>query len=278
MKLLISFLLLVLLTTTYLPAQSVHWKPKKKTPASVELFHSTQSVHFATTTFLHKGEWEYEISHRFLPTITTQKSFAGLDGPAHMRMGLAYGLTANTTLMVARSNFRDNVDLQLKQRLYRLPSKPIPLHIALRIGLGWNTDVFNRTLTDRRNFQYYAQLIFNTLINKKWGIGLVPSYLYNSHIDCPTTQYSFTLGFYSQYYLNSLWSLLVESNTTLSGYRGTFNSLVIGIELETGGHFFKIFVGNNAALNPSQYLAGSDLAPSLANLRLGFNITRILKF
>ncbi|WP_457565580.1 DUF5777 family beta-barrel protein [Caldithrix abyssi] len=270
--------LLILFIAPGLRAQSVKWKPKAKTEPKLELFHSTQSVHFVTATFLRRGEFEYEISHRFLPPISTEKSFLGIDGPARIRMGLAYGITEQTMLTLARSNLNDNVDVQLKQRLLTWRNGAAPTLIAINIGAGWNTEVVNRSAADSKNVQYYAHLILNTMLKKKLAVGIVPSYLYNSHIYCPSAQYSFTIGTNLQYYVSPMWSVFMESNTTVSGYRGQYNSLLVGIELETGGHFFKIFVGNNAAPNPSQFLAGSDLKFRTGNLRLGFNITRILKF
>jgi len=272
------FILLIFSLSTGLQAQSVKWKPKKKAKPKLELFHSTQSAHFATATFLRKGEFEYEISHRFLPPMSTDKAFLGIDGPSRIRMGLAYGVSEKTMVTLARSNFQDNVDLQLKQQVLAWRNPLLPTLVAVRLGMGWNTEVANRSIGHSRNFQYYGQLIFNSMFKKKLAIGIVLSYLYNSHILCLDTKNSFTIGAYWQNYIGTMWSLFVETNTTVTGYRGQYNALLAGIELETGGHFFKIFVGNNAALNPSQFLAGSDLKFSGNNLRLGFNITRILKF
>ena len=116
------------------------------------------------------------------------------------------------------------------------------------------------------------------MIANKLGIGIVPSYLYNSHIYCEDTEYSFTLGGYLQYYLSAMFSIYVETNFTVTGWRKDYNPIAIGVEIETGGHFFKIFLGNSHSINPSQYLAGADLYVEDGEWRLGFNITRILKF
>jgi hypothetical protein len=51
-----------------------------------------------------------------------------------------------------------------------------------------------------------------------------------------------------------------------------------GIELETGGHFFKVFLTNSVRLNPSQYLMGTDFPFESSEWRLGFAITRLLSF
>ena len=50
----------------------------------------------------------------------------------------------------------------------------------------------------------------------------------------------------------------------------------LGIELETGGHFFKIVVTNSIRLNQAQYLAGAFSPFEPGEWRLGFNITRLL--
>ena len=54
---------------------------------------------------------------------------------------------------------------------------------------------------------------------------------------------------------------------------GTF-----GVEFQTRGHFFKIVATNQQLLNPTQILGGSRASFALDELRLGFNITRLLPF
>jgi hypothetical protein len=112
------------------------------------------------------------------------------------------------------------------------------------------------------------------MIQKKIGIGVVPTYLYNSHIFCVDPEYSFTLGSYVQYYLSSRMSLLTEWNPTVSGWRQDFDSLTFGLELETGGHFFKIFLSNNDKVNTTQHIAGANQDFTKGDFRIGFMITR----
>ena len=86
--------------------------------------------------------------------------------------------------------------------------------------------------------QFYAQLIYNgMLFDNKLGIGIVPSYLYNSFIYAVDKQYTFTIGTYLQYYFNRIWSLFFEYNAIVAGYQGrirldesgkSYNSLSFG--------------------------------------------------
>jgi hypothetical protein len=258
---------------------SVSWEKNTGTDESrVELFHSALVYNLPTTQTLKRGEFEYEIAHRFIPEVDQKGAYFGIDGPAHIRMALSYALTDRGVITFGRTNNQDNIDLRAKYSFLDLPHTVFPVGIGIQAGGAFTTQevVAGRDKWNGRNFQYYGQLIINTLIAKKIGVGVVPSYLYNSHVACKDVEYSFTTGAYLQWYIIPMWSVLAEGNMTVTGYRGKYNSFAFGLELETGGHFFKIMIGNSASQNPSQYLAGSDLKPG--GWRLGFNITRVLKF
>ncbi len=274
-----KFIFIILFAYQNIIAQVSWTRSEEITEPPLQLFHSTQVVNLPTAETLQKGDLEFEISHRFLPTINEGiKSLYGFDGPVNIRLALAYALTNDLVTTLGRSNVDDNLELRLKYKLYGNNNEYIPFLIGLQGGMVWNTDPAGRDASDSRNFQYYAQVIFNTLVDKKLGLGIVPSYLYNSHIYCPDNEYSLTLGTYLQYYFSSLFSIMSEWNPTLSGFRNKYDSFSFGFELETGGHFFKIILTNNSLLNPAQFIGGSDLPITMENWRIGFNITRLLKF
>jgi len=264
--------------------RKISWeKNESKSSSTLNLFHSTEVANLPTAETLLRNEFEYEISHRFVSTLDADDAYFGIDGPAQIRMALSYAITNNLLLTFGRSNLEDNYDFRVKYRVVQYNHKMLPLLIALRAGGALNTEVYEssgekRDKTNSKNLQYYGQAIFNTLVAKKLGIGVVPSYLYNSHILCEDSEYSFTVGSYLQYYISAMWSVFVETNTTVTGWRKDYNPFTFGVEIETGGHFFKIFFSNSKAMNPSQYLAGADLMVEDGDWRLGFNITRILKF
>jgi len=243
-----------------------------------------------TATMLYKGDWHYEISHRFLPTIDEgYDANFGFDGPANMRTAVGYGINDKITLTLGRSSLLDNLDLQIKYRLWDTDHSTLPSAVAVRLGLAWNTDIpaiVDRGKTDADNFQYYAQLIYNTLLlDGKLGIGIVPSYLYNSTIFSVDAQSTFTLGNYYQYYFNDMWGAWLEYNPALSGYQGilqpgevghSHDALSFGTSIETGGHVFYIFATNNTRLNPAQYLVGAPTDASPKNWHIAFSMARHL--
>jgi len=242
-------------------------------------FHATQVIALPTAETLARGEWQFEIAHRFRPAISDgSDALYGLDGPVYMRLGLGYAPLDRLLVTVARSNLNDNWDVQAKIRALANDDGPLPLLVALQGGLAWSTEVPGKEEQDGGKTQYYAQLVVNTLLADRVALGIVPSYLYNVLLDDIDPETDLYWGLYGQLFLTDVLSFNAEWN--LGENRGELghDPGALGIELETGGHFFKIFLTNSVRLNPSQYLAGTEFPFDPDEWRLGFAITRILRF
>lgn len=286
----ISLMILLIVNLTMAQQRKSQWKRSRPaTQPALQLFHSPHGIDLPTATTLQKWDVEFEISHRFIPpTSSGIDGLYGLDGPVNMRIALGLGLSNRMVVTLGRSNSNDNIDLWLKYKLLQLHNDDLPVLIGILAGGAWNSnpayfEISKRSKSATRNFQATSQLILNTLYKKKLGIGIVPSYLYNTDIRFDNkTKDTFRLGMYLQYYVSYLWSVLMEWSPYISGYRSLsgqqYNPISFGIELETGGHFFKIFLTNNQYLNSSQYLAGADIPFDENDWRIGFSITRLLKF
>jgi hypothetical protein len=284
------FLFVILSFPSDLLTQDIKWKRDEPiTQPDLQLFHSPHVVDLPTATTLKKWDLEFEISHRFVPPLSSGiKELYGFDGPVNMRLALGLALSDRLLITIGRSNVSDNLDLWVKYKFFQYRHDAVPILAAAKAGVAWNSQPEYQVIADRsssnsHNYQYFGQLIINTLIHNKLGIGLVPAYLYNSDIRfTDETKDTFSLGVYTQYYVSPLWSIYLEWNPYISGYKllidQAYDSFSYGIELETGGHFFKIFLTNNKFLNTSQYLAGADIALKDNDWRLGFMITRLLRF
>lgn len=281
----ISFLITIILLPHLYFAQEEHtvWKPSKvQENFDLHLFRSTQSFNLPTAETLEKNNLLFEISHRFIPTIKTgERDFWGFDGPVNIRIALAYSPTNHTMISLGRSNLDGNVDLRIKQTFLQIKDDILPTMVGARIGTAWNSwpsrPIPGRPHFNSKNFQYYGQLIINTMYEKRLGIGIVPSYLYNSYIYTNDTQYSFTIGSYITYYPTEILGLTFEWNATVTGFRVLSNPAAFGVEINTGGHFFKIILTNSVELNPSQFLAGTRDSFNSGNWHIGFNITRLFE-
>jgi hypothetical protein len=256
------------------------WERRSEaTEAPVTTFPATHVINLPTAGTLSGGEWQFEIAHRFLPAVSEgADALWGLDGPANMRLGLGFAPTDRFMATLARSNLLDNWDLQLKYQIFSGEPAGWPIQVAAQAGGAWSSEVPERDSGDKGNFQYYGQLIINTVLADRLAVGIVPSYVYNVLLDRIDPVDDLFYGFYGQLFLTEVVSVAGEFNLGDNGAELTHNAGSFGVELETGGHFFKIFLTNSVRLNPSQFLVGTDVPFESDEFRLGFSITRLLRF
>jgi len=268
-----------ILTSSAIAQTGGSWKRSDESVESspITVFHSPQSINIPTAETIGKGMFEFEISHRFLPPISGgNDDLFGLDGPASIRFALGYGISDRLTATLGRSNRNDNIDLQVKHRVFETEDLPVPVMVAYQLGLGWTTDHPDLESTDNRAFQFYGRLIVNARLGDRFAVGVVPSHVHNSDFFAEMTEYTTTLGLHVQAHLTKSFSLVAEWDPAIEGYRNYNDPLSFGFELETGGHFFRVFATNSTAVNSSQYLTGAVDPAGWNYMRLGFGITRLL--
>ncbi|MDP6984856.1 MAG: DUF5777 family beta-barrel protein, partial [Candidatus Latescibacteria bacterium] len=181
----------ILLVMLALAASETHaqpsWEASEPTiQLPVELFSAVQMANLPTTQTLGQGDFFYEISHRFHPTIDDgYDANFGLDGPVSMRTALSYGLSDRLMVSIGRSNVLDNLDVVAKWRFFERDGQ-WPIALALTAGVALNSDmpaIVDRGATDADNLQWIVQLVANTMVlDGRLGVGLVPSYVHNSAI------------------------------------------------------------------------------------------------
>jgi hypothetical protein len=250
-----------------------------QTQAQVQVFHSVQSANLPTAETLLKGDWLFEISHRFrLPVSAGAGELWGLDGGANLRLGLTYAVTDRAMVGVLRSNFEDNLEFNAKFGAYEGGSEALPFKLAVMSGVAWNMDPAEVEGAEDNETQFYAQLLGNVLVADRLAIGVVPTYLRNPRIRDSETRNAFVLGLHGQVYVSPSISILAEWILSGAQAENAYDSGTFGVEFETRGHFFKIVVTNQVLLNPTQFLGGTPFSFKPDEWRLGFNITRILPF
>lgn len=281
-----NFLMVVSVLAVLAPAALVaqdrpaRWRRSgEPTQPPVTVFHATQSANLATAESLRRGEWLFEISHRFLPAVSDgSEALWGLDGPVFNRLGLSYAATDRLMLGILRSNLADNVELNAKLRIAEGGRDAVPFMVALNGGVAWNTQLPNDGGFSDNESQAYGQLIVNALLGESFAVGVVPTVLRNPSLEETTASTVLALGLNAQLYLSPQVSLfgewvVAEARADVEHDPGSF-----GLELETGGHFFRLLLSNTARMNPTHFLAGTPFSFEPDEWRLGFNITRVLTF
>ena len=247
--------------------------------AQYAVFKSHQSANLATTETLQGGNWLFEISHRFQTPISSGSSeLWGIDGPAWIRLGLSWAPADRLLFGVIRTNNEDNLELNGRFRFLEADFGGTPLHLALVSGGAWNTDPVLTAGAEDNEFQYYAQLVANTIVADRVALGVSPTYLRNPRIRDVDPANTFSVGLYGQWYFAQSLSVLAEwiVSEEIEDFEHDIGTL--GFEFRTRGHHFKLVATNQPALNPTQHLAGSPNPFDLDEMRFGFNITRLLPF
>lgn len=260
--------------------RQVRWQRQQEAaPVPVTVFHSTHAANLPTAETLLRGEWLFEISHRFFPAVADGAGdLWGFDGPVANRIGLSYAASHRLMIGILRTNVLDNLELNAKVRLLEREGA---LRWMVGAAGGWavNTAAEDDGGIEANETQAYAQVMLNLgLGDGRVALGVVPGLLRNPRLQDVDPETVFVLGLHGQLYVSDQVSFLTEwivspERQGMENDTGTF-----GVELETGGHFFKIILTNQYLMNPTQVLAGTpdDFAPDA--WRVGFNITRLLTF
>ncbi len=245
----------------------------------IEVFHSTQSANLPTAKTIRGGLWMFEISHRFLPTISEgSEALWGFDGPVNNRFGLAYAPSDQVMIGLLRSNLDDNLEFNVKGRFLEGRVDIIQYQVGAMGGIAFNYGAIEGAGIESNESQYYGQLMLNAAVGERFAFGVVPTVFRNPRIEDIDPVSTFVLGLHGQYYATGSVSLLLEWITSVESVSYPYDGVSAGIEFETRGHFFKILVTNQVRMNPTQFLLGTPFDYGGDSWRVGFNITRVLRF
>jgi len=247
-------------------------------------FAGWQVVNTPTTRMVPAGNLLFRISHRFNPPLSSgYDSFWGLDGSGIILMSLGYSFTDNFFVTLGRSNAEDDVELQARYLLAQ--QGKLPFDLALQTTFNWiSEDVPDVGRYSNAAFKFTGQAVLAREISPGIGATLAPGLTINPSHETNADDVLLTLGVGGRIRLHGNVSLVAEWIPILSGYVRTttlgnenrFDSWGTGLEIATSGHVFQIVLSNAAGVATDQYLNGGDLDIRDADLRLGFNIYRII--
>ena len=247
--------------------------PRAEGALEAQIFQSSHAANLPTTTTLPQGDLLFEISHRFAPAVSEgSEAFWGLDGPVINRLGLAWAATDKALVGARRSNLDDNLELWGSVRLVEGGSEELPFALGLAGAFAVNTST-PQGVQDNET-QAYLQAVLDVGLGSAVAVGVVPTYVRNPRIRDLEADDAFVLGLHGRLELSDGVGFLAEWIVSEERAGQAFDSGAFGLEIQTRGHFFKLFLTNQIRMNPSQLLGGSSVEFVPDEWRLGFNITR----
>ncbi len=251
-------------------------------------FKATRIIDGASVENLGAGVLDFRISHRFGQINQGAQNFFGLDN-ATTRLGLDYGITKWLMVGLGHSVLNKEDDGSLKIKLLRQKQNGMPVTVSYNGDIGVLTTP-NPTVPagDKWYFSnklsYTNQILIARKFSERLSLQITPTVLHYNIVD--STKFSnntFAIGAGGRFKLNKRIAVTAEyyyrlTNTDmfLTGTSSpTYNSLSVGIDIETGGHVFQLMVSNSQGLTERSFIGQTTDSWKNQALHFGFNISRV---
>ena len=245
-------------------------------------FKTTRIINMHSVENAAAGVMDFRISHRFGFINTGAYDLFGLD-QALMRIGLEYGITDRLMVGMGRSNVNKAYDSFLKYKILRQGSgkRNIPLSISYFASAVCNTVKWadpNRDNYFSSRMQYTHQLLIGRKFNNDLSLQLTPTLVHKNLV--PTLQDKndiLAMGFGGRYKLTQRFSvngeyIYVLPNQITSTF---YNSLSLGVDIETGGHVFQLHLTNSTSMLEPGFITESVGQWKKGGIHFGFNVSRV---
>ena len=250
-----------------------------------EHFRATRIINLQSTETLRPGVLELKISHRFGAITQGPSNLFGLD-IATMRIGLEQGITEKLMIGFGRSTFFKTFDGFIKIKILDQSKKGSPVALSFFTSMFINGVPFTGTREDlfSSRLSYVNQLIISSKINDKISLQISPTVIHKNLVpyadDKNTT---FALAMASKYNLNKNMSLNLEyiarirQGVDTPTYNENYNSLSVGLGIDTRGHFFEFHLTNSMPMTENLFITDTNDDWLKGNIHPGFNIVRDFK-
>lgn len=277
-------------------------KDSNKTNYTTATFKSTRLITGHTIETLGKGILDVRILHRFAPINRGLYDFFGLDY-ASMRLGFDYGITNNIMIGIGRSTWQKTYDALFKIKILKQSTGAVNMPVTLafvstfatRSDLARKDTVNNRILinfADRTSFS--EQLIVSRKFSNNFSLQFMPIFIFNHNkIDSINTytknkdnivygqkrKNTFALGFGGRLKVSKRVAINLEYYYQMPDAKPgiRFNSLSLGVDIETGGHIFQMHFTNSNGMTEKSFITDTDDKWRDGYIRFGFNISRVFK-
>lgn len=256
-------------------------QPKGKV-YTISTFKGTRLINNYTPECLGKKNLEFRVGHRFGDVGGGEETFWGLDN-ANMNITLDYGITNHFTVGFGRHSLDKIYEGVAKYKLLRqTEGNEMPLTLTLLGKANVLSNTKGAAYDDPVNaWSYVAELIIARKFNTHFSLMLSPTFI---HINLVPTEFTsndmFAITGGARYKFTRSVAITAEYSQVLNDYYDkSLASYVpvasIGVDIETGGHVFQLFLTNANALNEVQFIPSTTGDWGSEEFRFGFNISRI---
>jgi len=245
-------------------------------------FKATRIINSQSVETTAGGNLNFIIAHRFGKINDGWYELWGLDN-ATIRLGLEYGITDWLNIGIGRSSYLKTLDMYGKLRIVRQSSgeKNFPFSAVLfsniaENGMHWSEPDRVNYFSSRLSFA--NQLLIARKFSNAFSLQLSPSYIHRNFVETKEDQNDvFAVGAGGRIKLSNRISINAEYFYQIPGTNSEkfYNSVAVGIDIETGGHVFQFHVTNSKGMIEQYFIAGTTGDMFDGDIYFGFNINRV---
>ncbi|MGB0390955.1 MAG: DUF5777 family beta-barrel protein, partial [Salibacteraceae bacterium] len=229
-----------------------------------------------------EGVLDMRISHRFGTMNSGVDEFFGLDN-AVTRIGFDYGVTPWLMVGIGRSTYEKAFDGFFKAKLWRQSTgaKNMPVSIQFFSSMMINTLKASSPAEDlfSSRVSYTFQMPIGRKFNKGTTVQIMPTLVHRNFVETKEEKNDvFALGIGGRKKLSRRAALTYEFYYVPDGQLApeyVNYSFSVGVDIETGGHVFQLFLTNSQGMNEKQFITQNTGEWSDGDIRIGFNISRV---
>lgn len=263
--------------------QMLELEMQDRTDVVKATFKATRIINGHSVENIEKNEFDFRIAHRFGEINTGAYEAFGLDySSTSIRMD--YGLSNNIMVGIGRSTYEKTFDGFMKYTILQQSTGKKTIPVSLSFVTAGYINSLHFTNTERNNYfssrlSYCHQFLIARKINRQISVQISPTLLHYNLVKTNNDANSkFAVGWTGRYLFAKRTSLNIEYYTLFSDTNWDFdnyNSLSIGVDIETGGHVFQVFATNSLGITENIFISKTSNKWIDGGIHVGFNISRV---
>lgn len=252
---------------------------KPETTYIGQTFKGTRIINGQSVETKSKGALEFIFSHRFGRINSGAYTLWGLDD-AFVRLGFEYGLTDRLGIGIGRSSTDKTFDSFLRYKVARQSTgaRNFPVTITAMGTANIKTSPNdNPLLTYDDRLSYVAQVMFARKFSTNFSVQVTPMFIHrNTVVKSKENNDDFAIGVGGRYKITRSLALSGEYYYRLNPHKNTpyYNSIGVGLDIETGGHVFQLLFTNSLSMIERAVVVETDDDFGAGDIHFGFNISR----
>ncbi len=256
-----------------------------KNEATTATFKATRIIDGSSVENLASGVLDFRIDHRF-GDINDVKNFFGIDN-ATTKLALDYGVTKWLMVGLGHGVFNKEDDGFVKIKLLKQKKTGMPVTVSYVGAMSVQTTPApslpaGDTWLFTNRLYYTNQILIARKFSDALSLQLMPTIVHYNLVDSSKfsnntiaigiggrVKVSKRIAITGEYYFR------VTNADMLYNGQPTYNSLSVGIDIETGGHVFQLMLTNSQGITERTFIGQTTDSWAKGDIHLGFNISRV---